>query len=652
MDQNRRRIASCVFGGIVSVVNRIVGTFSATGRGFGFVCTNNPNEKDIFISANDVNGALHLDVVECALKLPSKRGKGRYFPVKNSDNTRPEGFITRIISRGIPLLTGVFCTEKKGDYIAPMESKVPYIFPITTAIVKKMGLTDGHLVMFTVSIEGQIKVTDIFGHKNDPGMDILSLVRQFGVPYEFSEKTLEEASLLPQSVSEADMHDRIDYRKWTIITIDGSDTKDIDDAISFKRLHSGFFELGVHIADVSHYVQIDSPIDLEAYTRGTSIYLADRVIPMIPHKLSNGICSLNPNEDRLALSCIMEINNSGDVISHRIESTVIHSQRRFTYDEVLELLENRWDEPWSNYFAEMNKLAGILRKKRMDRGALDFGLSDAKIMVDDNGLPIDIELREANAATNIIEEFMIVCNETVAQRFKDENFVFRTHDEPDTDKIYQLSAYAHNLGYKLPINEKGTSAKALQKLLNDIQDTPAEASLGPVILRSLKQARYTMENTGHFGLASKYYCHFTSPIRRYPDLLVHRAVKGQLIGKKFKNKLPEICAHCSHAERNAESLEREVLQLKKVQLMADKIGQYFEGVVSSVVPWGFFVQLPNTIEGLVPLDSLTDDRYVYAEKQMAFYGVRKKKRIRLGDPVTVIVSQVNEEERKITFLLH
>jgi len=638
----------------VPAINRIIGTFSSTGRGFGFICTDNPNETDIFISSNDVNGALHLDVVECELKL-TKSSKKQYFSTKSSDSTRPEGFITRIVSRGIPLLAGAFCAEKRGGYIAPMEPKIPYIFPLAPATIKKMGLVEGHLVMFSVSIEGQIKVADIFGHKNDPGMDIMSLVRQFDIPYEFSEEALAEAAALPQSVSENDIQGRTDFRKWTTITIDGSDTKDIDDAISFKRSFSGNFELGVHIADVSHYVPSGSAIDSEAFARGTSVYLADRVIPMIPHKLSNGICSLNPNVDRLALSCVMEISNFGEVVSYRIVPSVIHSKRRFTYDEVLELLEERWEEPWSKYFRDMRKLAGILRKKRMDRGALDFGFSEAKVMVDDNGFPIDIEMRETTAATNIIEEFMIVCNETVAQNFKNEPFVFRTHDGPDPDKIYQLSAYAGNLGYKLPVNAQGTTAKSLQRLLKDIQDKPAEASLGPVILRSLKQARYTAENTGHFGLASKYYCHFTSPIRRYPDLMIHRIVKDHLNqkkDKKFKDKLPEFCAHCSQTERNAESLEREVLQLKKVQLMADKIGQYFEGTVSNVLPWGFYVQLPNTVEGLVPLDSLIDDKYVYVEKQLAFYGLRRKKRIRLGDPVTVLVSKVSEADRKITFTLH
>ena len=610
----------------------ITGVFFANSRGYGFVSTAKEGEPDIFIPADKVNGALHSDTVECTLK-------------SRNDSTRPEGAVTGIVSRGFPLLAGTFCAEKKAGYLLALESKIPYAFPVAPIAIKRLGLVDGHRVIFQVAIDGQIKITEILGHKNDPGMDVLSLVRQHGVPYVFSEKTLDEANSLPYSVEEADLQNRADYRDWPIITIDGSDTKDIDDAVSLRLLSNGYFELGVHIADVSHYVSPGSALDMDARARGTSIYLADRVIPMLPHRLSNGICSLNPNEDRLALSCIMEINRQGDVINHRIEQTVICSHRRFTYDEVADILENGGEDQWPQYLSDMNILAVILQKKRTARGALEFNFNEAKVIVDENGFPTAIETRQSNAATALIEEFMIVCNETVAEHCKDEPFVFRTHEGPDPDKLYQLSAYAQNLGYNLPVSEKGASVKALQKLLTDVQGTNEEAALGPVILRSLKQARYTAENIGHFGLASKYYCHFTSPIRRYPDLLVHRALKT---GLKKRN-LSDLCAHCSETERNAETLEREVLQLKKCQFMSDKLGQTFEGIVSGVLSWGVYVQLPNTIEGLIPLELLADDEYVFVEKQMAFFGVRKKKRIRLGDPFTVVLSRVDVEERRITF---
>lgn len=609
-------------------LKNVTGVFSANARGFGFVATGKADEPDIFIPADKINGALHSDTVECSIK-------------KKNDSTRPEGSIIGIVARGCPFLAGSFCAEKKGGYLTALNPRIPYAFDLKPTVIKRLGLVDGHQVMFQVTLDGKIKVKEIFGHKNDPGMDVLSLVRQYDVPFIFSEKAKADAASLPDVVSDFDIEDsgRSDYRAWHIITIDGSDTKDIDDAISLRVLSGGNYELGVHIADVSHYVTPGSALDADARSRGTSIYLADRVIPMLPHKLSNGICSLNPHEDRLALSCIMEIDPQGTVVKHKIRPSVIHSKRRYTYDEADELINN------DKHFTDMNTLAEILRKKRITRGALDFNFSEAKIIVNDDGFPTAIEARQSTPATSLIEEFMIVCNETVADHSQNAAFVFRTHDGPNIDKTFQLSAFAQNLGYSLPVSERGASSKALQKLLSQIHGTPEGAALEPLILRSMKQARYSPENTGHFGLASKCYCHFTSPIRRYPDLLVHRSLKSGL----KKRGLPDLCIHCSQTERTAEELEREVLQLKKVQFMADKLGQKFDGVISGVVSWGVYVQLPNTVEGLVPMSLLIDDEYVFVEKQMALFGVRTKKRIRLGDPFKVELTRVNEEERKITF---
>ena len=628
MDQNHRINHPCSNDYIVSDI--AAGVFSANAHGYGFVSTGIDGEPDIFIPEDKINGALHTDVVE----VKKRRGHNK---------ARPEGAVVRILSRGCPLLAGTFCAEKKSTgYILALDPKIPWAFSVAPAAIKRLGLVDGHRVMFSVPINGRTQIKEIFGHKNDPGIDVLSIVRQYNVPYTFSDKVLTEASSLPYSVDADDLEGRADFRGWPIITLDGSDTKDIDDAISLRLLDGGCFELGVHIADVSHYVPPGGALDKEARARGTSIYLADRVIPMLPHLLSNGICSLNPNVDRLALSCIMEINRAGNVLSHRIEQSVIHSQRRFTYDEAADIL-NGADDNWAECLKNMDTLAQILRKKRIARGALEFNFSEAKVIVNEGGFPIDIEARQSNAATSLIEEFMIVCNETIAERCKNGPFVFRTHEAPDIDKMYQLSAYAQNLGYKLPVSQKGVSAKALQNLISHM-----EPALEPAILRSLKQARYTAENIGHFGLASKFYCHFTSPIRRYPDLLVHRSIKGML----KKRGLTDLCIHCSQTERNAEALERDVLQLKKVQFMADKIGQVFEGIVSSVVSWGFYVQLPNTVEGLVPMDFLIDDEYVFVEKQAALFGVRSKKRIRLGDLISVVVAKVNAAERKLTFAPH
>ena len=557
----------------------IKGKFLATARGFGFVSTGTP--PDIFIPEEKSNGALHLDEVECIIK--SEKG-----------STRPEGAIVKLISRGTPSIAGTFCTEsKKSGYIVALEPKIPYAFDVASVAIKRLGLVDGHRVMFSVSLDGVVKITEIFGHKNDPGMDVLSMVRQYGIRHEFSQDVIDEAAALPLTVLEEDLEGRVDYRDWHIITIDGADTKDIDDAISLQMLANGNFELGVHIADVSHYVRPGSALDTEARKRGTSVYLTDRVIPMLPHKLSNGICSLNPHVDRLALSCVMEIDERGQVLKHKLAPSVIHSKKRYTYDEVAQ---------GGQEFAEMFRLADILRKKRMNRGALDLDIKEGKAIVDEKGFPIVIEVREPNIATRLIEEFMIVSNETIAERSQNKPFVFRTHEEPDEDKM--------------------------EKLLSDIARLPDEPALGTLILRSLKQAKYTMENIGHYGLASDCYCHFTSPIRRYPDLLVHRSLK---IGLKRRG-LAELCDHCSWTERTAESLERDVLQLKKVQFMADKIGQVFEGTVSSVVDWGVYVQLPNTVEGLVPSEFLPED-------------------IKLGDAVSVVLVKADLEERRLTFSL-
>jgi len=622
--------------------SRPIGIFSANSRGFGFVNTGVPGESDVFIPAPEVNGALHNDTVE--------------YIRTSRKSARPEGSITRVLKRGFDQMAGVFRAVKKAGHIMSMEPKIYYDFPIGAKTVKKLGLMDGQLVMFRVDLEATVHITEILGQKNDPGMDVLALVKQFAVPYVFSDEAIKEAERLPNKVDKTEIENREDFRKWPIATIDGADTKDIDDAISLQILPNGNFELGVHIADVSHYVPFCSALDKEAEKRGTSIYLADRVIPMLPKQLSNGICSLNPKVDRLALSCIMAIDSSGDVVSHRVVRSVIHSKRQFTYDEVSAYLENgdkTGMKGWMRHLSNMNRLAEILHKKRVARGTLEFDFPETVIKVDDNGMPISIEARKRNTAMLLIEEFMLICNETVAEAFPSASsrLVYRTHDSPDADKIHNLATYANNLGYHLPVTEKGASGKALQKLLNDIKGTADDAALGPLILRSMKQARYSLEDTGHFGLAARHYCHFTSPIRRYPDLLCHRAVKVAISDTR-RRKLPqEVVTHCSESERTAESLEREVVQLKKVQFMKDKVGQIFEGIVSSVVPWGFYVQLPNTVEGLVSMDSLYPDEYEYIDRQKALFDEFTKKWIKMGNPVQVVLSAVDEMERKINFRL-
>jgi len=630
VDKNRWRDSACVYGYNVSTVksNVITGKFVGNAGKFGFVVTD--SLADIFIPPEKLNGAIHGDTVKCSVS-------------KYSRGNRQEGQIVSVVKRGLPVLMGVFRThKKKGGFVVPSEKKIPQHFTVAASSIKRLGLTSGHIVEFRVLLNGKVQVLGILGHQNDPGMDVFAMIRQSGVSYNFSDEVLAESSSLPNAVTFNDFADRVDFRDWNIITIDGNDTKDIDDAVSLTILPNKNFELGVHIADVSHYVLPGTALDKEARLRGTSIYLADRVIPMLPPKLSNGICSLNPNVDRLAVSCIMEIDETGTVVAHRLTPSVIHSRRQFSYDEVANILDTPQKSEqteWHEHFANMNALAKILRNKREQRGALNFNIAESKIILDETGKPINIELRTANSATALIEEFMIICNETVAETAQKKAFVFRTHEPPDVEKMYQLSAYAQGLGYKLPISERGVSVKDLQTLAAKMDPT-----LEMIILRALKQAKYTTKNIGHFGLASDCYCHFTSPIRRYPDLMVHRSIKNPI----RKRGLNDLCNHCSTTERTAESLEREVSQLKKVQFMSNKIGKKFNAVVSGITSWGFFVKLPNTIEGIVPLNTLYD-YYEFLEKKMILIGTHSKIEIYMGMPITVRLTYASEKERTLTF---
>jgi len=640
----------------------LTGKFVGNSNGFGFVEPNEPYEPDIFVSIENKNGAIHGDTVKYIITPPN------FFDF-DFDFDRPhreQGRIVEIVKRGMSVIGGVFRVRKKGKkrkgnlrtigVAVPIDSRITQNFEVSQSAIKRLGLVSGHMIDFRVLISGKVQVLGVFGHESDPGMDILSAIRQSGVPYKFSDEVLAEADALPETVTASDFADRVDLRDWKIITIDGSDTKDIDDAISLKILPGGDFELGVHIADVSHYVRHGTALDKQAKLRGTSIYLADRVLPMLPPKLSNGICSLNPHVDRLAVSCIMQVDKNGTVTARRVTPSVIHSRRQFSYDEVAEILRDleiseeisekisakevdSERHEWREHFANMHKLAEILRNKREKRGALNFNIDEAKVILDEVGKPLTIELRQANAATSLIEEFMIVCNETIAEYSQKRAFVFRTHEPPSKDKLLKLAAFAKGLGHKLKISEKGVAAADIQTLI--AQNNPA---LDMVILRSLKQAKYTQKNVGHFGLASECYCHFTSPIRRYPDLMVHRSLKNPI----KRRGLTDLCDHCSQTERAAESLERDVLQLKKVQFMSKHIGKKFNGIVSGMTNWGFFVRLENTVEGVVLLRSL-QDYYNFWEHGMTLIGQRYDKRITMGMEIAVQLVQVDEKNRRLTF---
>ena len=534
-----------------------------------------------------------------------------------------------------------------------------------------MGAVTGHKVVVEITDYGEDrrnpegKIIEILGHINDPGVDILSVIRRYELPVEFPDEVYQEIENVELEINEKEMMGREDLRNVLTITIDGEDSKDLDDAVSLTKLDNGNYELGVHIADVSHYVQEHTALDKEAYERGTSVYLVDRVIPMLPHKLSNGICSLNPHEDRLALSCIMEIDHRGYVVNHRVVNSVIYSDYRMTYTAVREILEDKTPELLEKYaeivpmLEEMNELREILVAKRKKRGSVNFDLPESKIILDEQGKPIDIKPYDRNIATNLIEEFMLVCNETVAENFfwQEIPFVFRSHQEPDGEKTEKMEQFIRGFGYRVKKKDGEIHPREIQRVLAEAEGKPEERIITRMVLRSMMQARYTADNQGHFGLAAKYYCHFTSPIRRYPDLEIHRLIKltlaGEMSGKReqsYRKKMPDIAQHCSKRERVAEDAERDTDALKKVEFMLDKIGETYEGIISGVTNWGIYVELANTVEGMVALNQLDDDYYEFDDRNMQVVGKRGGKIYRLGDAVQVTVAKVSKELGTIDFV--
>jgi len=654
----------------IDIATEIQGKFTGNARGFGFVSpkSGEGRSEDIFIPPHATGGALDGDIVTCTVTK-----------MQTDDENKPSitGKITGIVERGA-LVGSFFITDAQG-YIRAVESKIPHTFAVPPKTVRRLGLVDGHRVVFYVDkrdsgLKGKqlrrfssdsreaplrsngqdncvagswhINVTEIIGHINDPGTDVLSLVIQAGVPYKFPQATMDEAEALPWEVSDEECRGRLDLRTAAIFTIDGEDTKDIDDAISFEQLPDGNVRLGVHIADVSHYVKPGSALDTAAHDRGTSIYLADRVIPMLPHRLSSGICSLLPNVDRLTLSCIMTVSAHGEVTDYEIAQSVINSKRRFTYDEVQEILDHGEDET----FSAMDHLRATLRQNREAKGALDFNLPESQIRVDETGAPISITPRYRTNATGIIEEFMILCNETVAAHALRHElpFVFRTHEPPSSDKITRLATLVKSLGFSVPVNAE--SPKILQRLLKKTGKTAQAQAIATAVLHSLPQARYTNYDPTHYGLASDGYCHFTSPIRRYADLQVHRIIKSPR--QPWEN-LPVICAQASTTERVAEQLEREVAQLKKVQFMSALEGQNFDGVVSGVTAWGVYVTLPNTVEGIVPYENLARHHFKFDKDTATYIRVLKKGSkkmvLRHGVELSVRLARVDVDDLKIVF---
>ena len=631
----------------------LTGTFTAHPRGFGFV-TVEGEEEDIFIPADQTNGAFHMDTVQVAI-------------ARTSGGKRKEGTVVKIVARGTTQLVCTYEKSKTFGFAVPDNQR--FAQDIFIPAERSKGAVSGHKVVVEITDYGKNgkkpegKVVEIIGHINDPGTDIMSIVKGYDLPVEFSPKIMKQVENVSNEVSKADMAGRMDLRDWQTVTIDGEDAKDLDDAITLVK-EGELYKLGVHIADVSNYVQENSALDVEALKRGTSVYLVDRVIPMLPHKLSNGICSLNAGENRLALSCIMMIDAKGNVVDHTIAETVIRVDRRMSYTSVKKILEEHDETECREYeelvpmFELMRELAAILRKKRMKRGSIDFDFPETKIILDEKGRPVEIKPYDRNVATKIIEDFMLIANETVAQDYfwQELPFVYRTHENPDAEKIKKLGTFINNFGYTIHIGQDEVHPKELQKLLMKIDGTPEEALISRLTLRSMKQAKYTTMNTGHFGLATNYYCHFTSPIRRYPDLQIHRIIKDNLRGRMNAGKidhyekiLPEVAKHSSEMERRADEAERETDKLKKVEYMEERIGQVFEGVISGVTEWGFYVELPNTIEGLVHVTTLTDDYYHYQEATYEMVGEATNRRYKLGQKVKVMVMGTDRLLRTIDF---
>ncbi|MEH7301728.1 ribonuclease R [Neobacillus drentensis] len=642
--------------GLPQKMNLIRGKLIGHAKGFAFVTPDEPGMDDIFIPPNETNTAMHGDTV---LARVSSETSGQ----------RREGSIIRIIERGVQQVVGTYVESKSFGFVIPDDKKFASDIFIPKAASK--GAVEGHKVVVKLvtypegrkSAEGE--VITILGHKNDPGVDILSVIHKHGLPMAFPDDVLQQANEVPDTIDESELKNRRDLRNETIVTIDGADAKDLDDAVTVSKLENGNYKLGVHIADVSYYVKEGTPIDVEAEDRATSVYLVDRVIPMIPHRLSNGICSLNPKVDRLVLSCEMEITSDGAVVSHEIFQSVIKTTERMTYYDVNMILAEQDEETRARYeslvpmFEMMEELAAILRNKRMNRGAIDFDFKESKVLVDEEGKPTDVVLRERSVAERLIEEFMLAANETVAEHFHwmEVPFIYRIHEDPKEDKLRKFFEFITNFGYIVKGTANDVHPRALQEIIEEVQGKPEEMVVSTVMLRSMQQAKYNPDSLGHFGLSTEFYTHFTSPIRRYPDTIVHRLIRTYLIeGKldertreKWNARLPEIADHSSKMERRAVDAERETDELKKAEYMEDKIGVEYDGIISSVTNFGMFVELQNTIEGLVHVSYMTDDYYRFDERHYAMIGERTGKVFRIGDEITVRVVKVNKDERSIDF---
>ncbi|HFN8885828.1 TPA: ribonuclease R [Staphylococcus aureus] len=636
----------------------IKGTLSQNKKGFAFLRPEDKDMEDIFIPPTKINRALDGDTVIVEIHQSKGEHKGKI-----------EGEVKSIEKHSVTQVVGTYSQARHFGFVIPDDKRIMQDIFIPKG--QSLAAVDGHkvLVQITKYADGSDNpeghISAILGHKNDPGVDILSIIYQHGIEIEFPDEVLQEAEATPDNIEDSEIKGRHDLRNELTITIDGADAKDLDDAISVKKLANGNTQLTVSIADVSYYVTEGSALDKEAYDRATSVYLVDRVIPMIPHRLSNGICSLNPNVDRLTLSCRMEIDDSGRVVKHEIFDSVIHSDYRMTYDAVNQIITEN-DPTIREQYNEITPMLDLaqdlsnrLIQMRKRRGEIDFDISEAKVLVNEDGIPTDVQLRQRGEGERLIESFMLIANETVAEHFSklDVPFIYRVHEQPKSDRLRQFFDFITNFGIMIKGTGEDIHPTTLQKVQEEVEGRPEQMVISTMMLRSMQQAHYDDVNLGHFGLSAEYYTHFTSPIRRYPDLTVHRLIRKYLIEKSMDNKevkrwedkLPELAEHTSKRERRAIEAERDTDELKKAEYMIQHIGDEFEGIVSSVANFGMFIELPNTIEGMVHIANMTNDYYRFEERQMALIGERQAKVFRIGDTVKVKVTHVDVDERLIDF---
>ena len=630
---------------------KAVGVFTSHAKGFGFVSVEGL-EQDIFIGENDTGDAFLGDTVEVVIK-----GRG---------GRRPEGVVTKVLGHGVTEVIGTFERSKNFGFVIPDNQRINR--DIFIPLERTRGAVTGQKVTAEITDYGrgrrnpEGRITQILGEASDPETEVLSIILAYGLPMEFPERVENQAERVAKPVSDADRAGRLDLREEVCVTIDGEDAKDLDDAVSLKKEGDQYI-LGVHIADVANYVQENSALDWEAKERGTSVYLADRVIPMLPRTLSNGICSLNEGEDRLALSCIMTLDERGRITGHRIAESVIRVNRRLSYTGVQKVLDGDSEEQ-ARYpelvpmLLEMEHVSGLLRRRRRKRGSIDFDFPETKVILDEKGHTVDIRPYERNAATRLIEDFMLAANETVAEDYywQAQPFVYRVHEKPDADRMQRLATFIRNFGYQLRTAGDELHPGEIQKLLDRIAGTPEEAMLSRLTLRSMKRAQYATDCSGHFGLSAPYYCHFTSPIRRYPDLQIHRIIKENLRGRltaerveHYEAILSEVAKHSSETERRADEAERETVKLKKVDYMERHIGEEYDGVISGITAYGLYVELANTVEGLVHVNSLEGDFYEFDENASELRGARTGLAYRLGEKVRVRVKGTDRLCRTIDF---